>query len=112
MWASDPYPGSMHDVAALDASGLLEGMDPSGWIGRGSAKSVQGGGWVSSLMARRGCGARALVVAAMGVWGPWTRRMRPGGQVSQGGHDLWSVAGAQLVAVLVDVKPRVLWRLC
>ena len=28
-----PYPGSMHDVAALDASGLLEGMDPSGWIG-------------------------------------------------------------------------------
>ena len=26
MWASDPYPGSMHDVAALDASGLLEGM--------------------------------------------------------------------------------------
>ena len=33
MWASDPYPGSMHDVAALDASGLLERMDPSGWIG-------------------------------------------------------------------------------
>ncbi|WP_315215131.1 transposase family protein [Actinomyces dentalis] len=33
MWASDPYPGSMHDVAALDASGLLEGIDPSGWIG-------------------------------------------------------------------------------
>ena len=33
VWASDPYPGSMHDVAALDASGLLEGMDPSGWIG-------------------------------------------------------------------------------
>ena len=33
MWASDPYPGSMHNVAALDASGLLEGMDPSGWIG-------------------------------------------------------------------------------
>ena len=28
-----PYPGSMHDVAALDASGPLEGMDPSGWIG-------------------------------------------------------------------------------
>ena len=28
-----PYPGSMHDVAALGASGLLEGMDPSGWIG-------------------------------------------------------------------------------
>ena len=30
--ASDPYPGSMHDVAALDASGLLEGIDPSAWI--------------------------------------------------------------------------------
>ena len=28
-----PYPGSMHDVAAPGASGLLEGMDPSGWIG-------------------------------------------------------------------------------
>ena len=27
VWASDPYPGSVHDVAALDASGLLEGMD-------------------------------------------------------------------------------------
>ena len=23
----------MHDVAALDASGLLDGIDPSGWIG-------------------------------------------------------------------------------
>ena len=33
VWASDPYPGSMHDVAAPGASGLLEGMDPSGWIG-------------------------------------------------------------------------------
>ena len=32
VWASDPYPGSMHDVAALDSSGLLEGLDPSGWI--------------------------------------------------------------------------------
>ena len=31
--ASDPYPESIHDVAALDASGLLEGIDPSGWIG-------------------------------------------------------------------------------
>ena len=30
--ASDPYPGSMHDVAALDASGLLEGIDPTRWI--------------------------------------------------------------------------------
>ena len=29
---SDPYPGSMHDAAALDASGLLDGIDPSGWI--------------------------------------------------------------------------------
>jgi len=33
VWAPGPYSGSMHDVAALDASGLLEGMDPSGWIG-------------------------------------------------------------------------------
>ena len=32
VWASDPYPGSMHDVAALDSAGLLEGIDPSGWI--------------------------------------------------------------------------------
>ena len=53
-------------------------------------------------MARRGCGAMALVVAAMGARGPWKSRMRPGGQVPQGGHDLWSVAGAQLVAVLVE----------
>ena len=30
--ASDPYPGSMHDAAALNASGLLDGIDPSGWI--------------------------------------------------------------------------------
>ena len=30
--ASDPCPRSMHDVAALDSSGLLEGIDPSGWI--------------------------------------------------------------------------------
>ena len=32
VWASVPYPGSMHDVAALDASGLLDGIDTSGWI--------------------------------------------------------------------------------
>ena len=32
VWASDPYPGSMHDVAALNASGLMDGLDPSGWI--------------------------------------------------------------------------------
>ena len=32
MRASDPYPGSMHDVAAPGASGLLEGIGPSGWI--------------------------------------------------------------------------------
>ena len=41
VWASNPCLGSMHDVAALDASGLLEGIDPSGWtadkgyVGRG-----------------------------------------------------------------------------
>jgi len=30
--ASDPRPGSMHDVAAPGASGLFDGIDPSGWI--------------------------------------------------------------------------------
>jgi len=30
--ASDPYPGSVHDVAALDSSGLMDGLGPSGWI--------------------------------------------------------------------------------
>ena len=30
--ASDPYPRSMHDVAAPGSSGLLEGIDPSRWI--------------------------------------------------------------------------------
>ena len=30
--ASDSCSGPMHDVAALDASGLLEGIDTSGWI--------------------------------------------------------------------------------
>ena len=31
VWAPrGPYPGSMHDVAALDAPGLLDGTDPSG----------------------------------------------------------------------------------
>ena len=79
--------------------GLLDDLaDPAdapvGLLARGSAKSVQGGGWVSSLMARRGCLARALVVVVMGVWGPWKRRMRPGGRVSQGGRDQRSVAGA------------------
>ena len=32
VWASDPCSGSMHDVAAPGSSGLLEGIDPSGWI--------------------------------------------------------------------------------
>ena len=32
VWVSDPCPGSTHDVAALDASGLLEGLDVSGWV--------------------------------------------------------------------------------
>ena len=41
VWVSDPCPSSTHDVAALDASGLLEDLDPVGWaadkgyIGRG-----------------------------------------------------------------------------
>ena len=42
VWVSDPCPGSTHDVAALDASGLLEGLDVSGrvadkgYVGRGT----------------------------------------------------------------------------
>ena len=32
VWASDPYPGSMHDVAAPGSSGLMDGLDTSGWI--------------------------------------------------------------------------------
>ena len=32
VWVSDPCPGSTHDAAALDASGLLEGLDVSGWV--------------------------------------------------------------------------------
>ena len=57
---------------------------------------------MSSLMARLGCRDRDLVVLAMEVAVPWKSRMRPGGQVTQGGHDLWAVAGAQLVAVLIE----------
>ena len=55
-----------------------------------------------SLMARFGCRDRDLVVEAMAAWAPWARRMMPGGQVAQGGHDLGAVAGAQLVAVLIE----------
>ena len=54
-----------------------------------------------SLMARFGCRDRDLVVEAMAAWAPWARRMMPGGQVAQGGHDLGAVAGAQLVAVFI-----------
>ena len=32
VWVSDPCPGSTHDIAALDASGLLEGLDVSGRV--------------------------------------------------------------------------------
>ena len=39
-------------------------------------------GRVSSLMARVGCRDRDLVVEAMEMPAPWTRRMRPGGQVT------------------------------
>ena len=57
---------------------------------------------MSSLMARLGCRDGDLVVEAMAAWAPWARRMMPGGQVAQGGHDLGAVAGAQLVAVLIE----------
>ena len=55
-----------------------------------------------SLMACFGCRDRDLVVEAIAAWAPWARRMRPGGQVAQGGHDLGAVAGAQLVTVLIE----------
>lgn len=32
-WISDPMPGSRHDVACLDASGVMDGMDPTNWFG-------------------------------------------------------------------------------
>ena len=49
---------------------------------------------MSSLVARLGCHDRDLVVEAIAVPGPWAGWMRPGGQVAQGGHDLWAVSGA------------------
>ena len=45
-------------------------------------------------MACLGCRDRGLAVLAIAVLGSWARRMRPGGQVTQGGHDLWAVSGA------------------
>ena len=54
------------------------------------------------MMARFGCRDRDLLVKAMAAWVPWAWRMRPGGQVAQGSHDLGAVAGAQLVAVLIE----------
>lgn len=32
-WISDPIDGCRHDAAALRESGVLDGVDPSGWIG-------------------------------------------------------------------------------
>lgn len=32
-WISDPTPGHRHDVACLDASGVLDGMDHAQWMG-------------------------------------------------------------------------------
>lgn len=46
-------------------------------------------------MARFGCRDRDLMVEAIAAWTPWAWRMRPGGQVAQGGHDLGAVAAAQ-----------------
>ena len=45
-------------------------------------------------MARLGRLDRELVVLAMEVPALWKSRMRPGGQVTQGGHDLGAVSGA------------------
>ena len=98
-------PSPVHDQTGAPAGGpgrprrACIGLDThqGGRIGRGSARSVQGGGWVSSLMARWGCGAMALVVAAMGARGPWKSRMRPGDQVPQG--DPFSASSTLLVHV-------------
>ena len=62
---------------------------------RGSAKSGQVVDWVMSLMARFGCRDRDLVMEAIAAWAPWARRMRPGGQVAQGGHYVLTVKGNQ-----------------
>ena len=43
--ASGPCPGSMHDVAAPGASGLLDGPDPFGWI---AGKGYVGRGMITS----------------------------------------------------------------
>ena len=32
-WISDPIDGSRHDIAALRASGVLDGIDPNNWFG-------------------------------------------------------------------------------
>ena len=32
-WVSDPVDGRRHDSAALDISGVLEGLDPANWMG-------------------------------------------------------------------------------
>ena len=89
-------------LTCTDANGSRPARRQSRPIRRGSAKSGQVVGWVMSLMARFGCRDRDLVVEAIAAWAPWARRMRPGGQVAQGGHDLGAVAGAQLVAVLIE----------
>ena len=81
---------------------LYIGFSRLGCNSRGSAKSGQVVGWVMSLMARFGRRDRDLVVEAIAAWAPWARRMRPDGQVAQGGHDLGAVVGAQLVAILIE----------
>jgi hypothetical protein len=32
-WVSDPVTGNRHDSAALEISGVLDGLDPADWIG-------------------------------------------------------------------------------
>jgi len=32
-WVADPVNGNRHDIAALDISGVLDGLDPADWIG-------------------------------------------------------------------------------
>ena len=111
--ASDPRPGSMHDVAAPGASGLFDGIDPSGWI---ADKGYIGRGMITQGLGKVGLSGWAgdQVDGSSGAWGHGPGGGGDGGrgavgqadeadgEVSQGGHDLWCVAGAQPVAVLVE----------
>ena len=58
-------------------------------------------GWVMSLMARFGCRDRDLVVEAIAAWAPGARRMSLMVRLRRAAT-IGAVAGAQLVAVLIE----------